>query len=431
MSEVIDVVTLPTLHGGQVEAWRRRSRFFAVRCGRRWGKTTFGITWACDGAVKGEPVGWFAPDYKRMSEVYEVAKEILGPVLERKSKTAGEIRTDTGGGVDFWTLEDETAGRGRKYKRAIVDEAAFTNDKTMFDTTWRKAMRPTLVDLRGACMALSNTNGENDQNFFWRICNQPEHGFTTYHAPSSSNPLLPPEELAALKLSEHPLVWLQEYEAEFVDWSGVAFFEKAKMLVHGAAVAMPIICDCVFATIDTATKTGRKNDGTGVTYWALLGTAHPLGYKLAILDWDVQQIEGDLLIEWLPSVFVRLEELARECRARMGSVGAWIEDKNSGTILLQQAARLGMNAHVIDSRLTGLGKSERAINVSGYVYRGEVKFTGQAFDKVTIYKGNARNHLLRQVLDFRIGDQDKDKEDDLLDTFTYGISIGLGDSGGF
>jgi hypothetical protein len=29
-----------------------------------------------------------------------------------------------------------------------------------------------------------------------------------------------------------------------------------------------------------------------------------------------------------------------------------------------------------------MGKDERALNVSGYVYRGEVKYTDQAFNKV-------------------------------------------------
>jgi hypothetical protein len=81
------------------------------------------------------------------------------------------------------------------------------------------------------------------------------------------------------------------------------------------------------------------------------------------LDWDIAQIEGALLETWLPEVFARLEELARLCRARSGSIGAFIEDKNSGTILLQQALRRQMPAHPIDSKLTAMGKDERAISV--------------------------------------------------------------------
>jgi hypothetical protein len=43
-------------------------------------------------------------------------------------------------------------------------------------------------------------------------------------------------------------------------------------------------------------------------------------------------------------VFDRLEELAQLCQARHGLLGAFIEDKNSGTILLQQVLRRGIPA---------------------------------------------------------------------------------------
>jgi hypothetical protein len=153
--------------------------------------------------------------------------------------------------------------------------------------------------------------------------------------------------------------------------------------------------------------------------------------SLFVLDWDVVQIEGAMLETWLPQVFARLEELARLCHARRGSIGAFIEDKNSGTILHQQAQRRQMPAHAIDSKLTALGKDERAISVSGYVHRELVKYTDRAFEKTVIYKRHVRNHLLDQVESFRIGDRGSDREDDLLDTFCYGIALALGNGEGF
>jgi hypothetical protein len=153
--------------------------------------------------------------------------------------------------------------------------------------------------------------------------------------------------------------------------------------------------------------------------------------SLFVLDWDVVQIEGAMLETWLPAVFARLEELARLCRARNGSIGAFIEDKNAGTILLQQALRRQMSARAIDSKLTAMGKDERAISVSGYVHRELVKYTDRAFDKTVIYKRQSRNHLLAQVESFRVGDRASDREDDLLDTFCYGIALALGNSEGF
>jgi hypothetical protein len=90
-----------------------------------------------------------------------------------------------------------------------------------------------------------------------------------------------------------------------------------------------------------------------------------------------------------------------------------------------------MPAQAIDSKLTAVGKDERAISVSGYVFRGEVKYTEHAFHKTITYKRRSKNHLMDQVESFRVGDKDNKREDDLLDTFCYGIALALGDNKGF
>jgi hypothetical protein len=423
-------VVLPTMHTGQVSAFHARTRFSAVRCGRRWGKTIYGETLTADTAIKGYPVGIFAPDYKILSETYHEMLEMLEPVVKRASQQKGVIRLKTGGRLDFWSLDNERAGRSRKYKLAWIDEGAYT--KPNAQGIWEKSIRPTLLDLAGSALVTSNTNGVSPENFFWAICNDKTLGFSEYHAPTHSNPYLPAEELVKLQAENHPLVYAQEYLAEFVDWSGVQFFELAKLLGPGGqAVPLPVQGVAgVYAIIDSAVKDGRAHDGTGVSYWAKVPNGSE--YKLVCLDWDLVQIEGSMLIEWIPQVFKRLEELAAATRARFGSLGAWIEDKASGTILLQQAARRGWKAHPIPSKLTSVGKDERAINVSGYVHQAQVKFSAPAYDKVSMFKSSTRNHLLSQVLGFRVGDKNAaTRADDLLDTFTYAIAIGLGNTEGF
>lgn len=77
---------------------------------------------------------------------------------------------------------------------------------------------------------------------------------------------------------------------------GAAFFPSDKLLVDGRGVEYPSICDCVFATVDTATKTGKEHDGTAVIFWAYSSQDYGVGAKpLIILDWDIKQIEGALL----------------------------------------------------------------------------------------------------------------------------------------
>jgi phage terminase large subunit-like protein len=443
-------LSLGTMHSGQVAAyWNLQPhRFKALRCGRRFGKTDFGKIWISQRLVLGWECAWFAPQHMTWSEVYSELANTLQPILERGSKGSAVMRMKTGGRLDFWSLENAIAGRGKRYRRVVIDEAAFTKDgdnKTdgSMMELWEKAIKPTLYDYGGEALVCSNSAGKNPDNFFYNICTDSQYGFKEFHATTIDNPLLPKRPrsespsawldrrkqfLADLIKDNDPLVYAQEYLAEFVDWAGVSFFARENLLEQGQPVPYPVRCDCVFAVIDTASKTGTDNDATAVTFFA---QDHTGRFPLMILDWDIVQIEGALLEKWLPTVFERLEELSRLCRARRGSVGAWIEDKNSGTILLQQALRRQMPARAIESQLTAVGKDERAISVSGYVYRGNVKYTDHAFNKTTVYKQKSRNHLVDQIESFRIGDNEKIREDDLLDTFCYGIALALGDEKGF
>ncbi len=422
----IRTVGLPEFHEGQVAAFSIPARFKALRCGRRWGKTAFLKTIACDFAMRGALVGWFVPNYRYASESYTEIEAILDTSITSSSRNLGVINTNTGGRVELWTLEDEKAGRSRRYHLVIIDEAAFT--KPNMTAIWEKAIRPTLLDYRGAAIVASNTNGINEENFFWRICNLPQYGFQEYHAPSHNNPFLPADELERLERDNHPLVYAQEYLAEFVDWSGESFFSLTNLLTDGKPEPFPQRCLYVFATMDTAVKTGKENDGTGVIYWAyeILGDEK----WLKIIDYEYMQIEGSMLEMWLPVVYRNLDEYAGKCGARLGHRGCFIEDKASGSILLQQARRRMFPVGEMPQKLTQLGKAERAINVSGYVFRGQVKILQTAYDRVMTYKQVTKNHLLGQVLAFRVGDVE-DRADDLLDAFTYGVAIALGDWEGF
>jgi hypothetical protein len=453
-------VVLPTLHTGQVRALlasnaseRQLSitpdfndnaggKRKAVRCGRRWGKTAFGQVWLGDGAIKGHPTAIFAPDYKRMSEVFEEMKTTLKPVTVKRggaNKTDGVIRLVTGGRIDFWTLEDENAGRSRKYKRVVLDECAFAKANMM--QVWNRAIEPTLLDLNGDCMATSNTNGIDPDNFLWQICNEPKNGFIEVHEPTWSNPHVPgrlPDQTdeehqahrdayyARLKARTHPLVFAQEYEAEFVDWSGAAFFTTDKWLgPDGLPLPDPTNMDTVFAVVDSAVKTGTNNDGTAVVYF---GRNKYAGTPLYILDWDIIQIEGASLYPWLEGVFANLSAMAKRYGAREGVRGVWVEDKASGSILLQQARKMRSDVFPIGGSWLTLGKDERALAVSSYHYQGTTKILRCAYDKVTLYKGAHRNHLIGQIAGFRIGDKDAAKRaDDLLDSYVHGLELAFGD----
>ena len=418
-------IVLPKLHRGQYAALRTPGRFKVLRCGRRWGKTVYAISLLATAAFRGQSVGYFTPEYKFMLETYYELEKILFPVIEQSSKVDGVIRLKTDGRIDFWTLNNPHAGRSRKYHGTFIDEAAFAGPD-MIDI-WQRAIMPTLLDYRGTAWVASTPNGADEDNFFYRICTDDSFGFTEFHAPTHNNPLMPKDELERLERESMPLVYRQEYLAEFVDWNGVSFFHLDNMLVDGKPVPWPSRTGQIYAIIDTAMKDGMDHDGTGVLYIARDRYLPP---KLTVLDWSLDQIQGASLEEWLPLVFRRMNELAEICHAREGVMGAFIEDKGSGTVLLQQARKRGLKAFALPQALTALGKEARALSVSAYYHKGEMKISQYAFDKVSRFKGVQKNHFISQFCGFRMGDHDPKRADDLLDCGTCALAIGCGDGRG-
>lgn len=422
------------LHPRQREIYQQLGLRNVLRCGRRFGKTELLETTFSKRAILGRKIGWFGPDYKIARPSYTRLLRMLGDgLVAHASKTESIIELKTGGSIEFWTLDNEDAGRSRDYDDAVIDEASLV--KKGLREIVEQAIMPTLLDRRGTLTMAGTPKGIDPENFFYAACTDPkltfsalnEVGFHEFYAPTRDNPTLDPVGVAALQDEYPPLVYQQEYLAEFVDWSGEAFFALPSLLDEsGSPYAAPARCDAVLTTIDSATKTGREHDGTAVCYWAYKRWPAP---ELYLLDWDIVQIEGALLETWLPSVFKTAEDWARVTGSASGSLGAWIEDMASGMILIQQAQKRGWPARAIDSKLTSLGKDERAISVSGYVYRRQVKMTVHAYEKLTNYKGQTANHFRKQVIGFRIGL--KDQDDDLLDCFAYGIALTLGDAQGF
>jgi len=376
-------------------------------------------TIAANYALHQKKVGLFTPEYKQLSEPFIALKYMLASMIETANKNDGTIRLKGGGVIDFWTLNDnELAGRGREYDLVCIDEAAFTKADQMINI-WNKSIKPTMLTTRGSAWVFSTPNGVQQDNFFYRLWHDPEMGFQKFHAPTSTNPYVPPDELEKERLANHPLVWQQEFLAEFISWESAAFFKLDFFLVDGKPVPFPEKCDAVFAVLDTAVKSGTQHDATAVLYCA---TSQLHGPKLVWLDYEMYNIEAASLEYLAPRILEKLEALAAQCKARNGSVGMLVEDTAGGTILLQQARSQGWPIKALDSKLTQKGKDERALIAGGPAFRGDCKISQPCFDKTMEWRGRTLNHLLQQVTGFRIGDKDAYKRaDDLLDTACYSI----------
>jgi hypothetical protein len=206
-------------------------RFNVVACGRRFGKTTLGINLAIEPALRGLPVGWFSPSYKSLIEVWRDAQRVLAPVTLGKSVQDKRIDLITGGVVEFWSLDNPDVARGRKYARVNLDEAAMVKG---LKERWQAAIRPTLTDYKGDAYFLSTPKGID---FFYECFTRgqdpayPE--WASWHMPTTANPYIDPREVEAARTELPEMVFLQEYEAQFLQDEGAVFRNIAACL-HSA-----------------------------------------------------------------------------------------------------------------------------------------------------------------------------------------------------
>lgn len=427
------------LHAAQSRVWTEGSehQYNVVRCGRRWGKTAILGNIATSYAtssfketggerLQGGRVGIFTAEYRQQQEIFDYLEEALLPLIKSKSRSDGRIILKSRGRIDFWvTNNNPLAGRGREYDVVLIDEAAFTKSPEMLEEIWPKSIKPTLLTRRGRAWVFSTPNGNDDLNFFYAACCDKALGFHEHHAPTSSNPHVPPDELEKERKSNDPRVFQQEFDAEFIDWSKDALLDIEAWLEDGKPVAIPTTCDMIFAVSDTALKGGTENDGTGFVYFAYEQTY--TAPRVTIVDWDITQIKASLLPEYMPTVYGNLERLAQICRPRLGSQGVFMEDAAMGAILNQKADSEGWDMKPIKSALTSKGKDERAVLASGHHYLGKCKIAQEAHAKAVTFKQATANHLMKQVAGFHLADPKAHKRaDDLFDCYTYGLIIAFG-----
>lgn len=214
-------ITLPRPLPWQSDVAAHAARFNVLAVGRRAGKTTFGIDRSVAPDVLALPVGWFSPTYKDMLEVWRELSMRVAGIASRVNASERRIEYLTGGLIEFWSLDNPNASRGRKYKRVVIDEAAFVPN--LLDA-WNYAIRPTLADYQGDAWILSTPKGHNG---FWQMygwgqdTDQPD--WRSWQLSSSVNPRINQSELDEMQRNLPERVYQQEILAHFIDDAGGVF----------------------------------------------------------------------------------------------------------------------------------------------------------------------------------------------------------------
>jgi hypothetical protein len=163
--------------------------------------------------LEGHPTGYFAPTYKLLKGTFDACYKALEPVIVKKHDQQ-MLELITGGSLEFWSLDKPNAGRSRKYKRTVVDEAAFVKDLW---SSWTESIRPTLTDLKGDAWFMSTPKGKND---FFKLYNRgvsEEENWMSWQMSTYTNPFIDASEIDDARRDLPALAFSQEYLAEFND----------------------------------------------------------------------------------------------------------------------------------------------------------------------------------------------------------------------
>lgn len=217
-------VELPRPHAGQLRVYRERKRFNVIRCGRRWGKTTFGEIIGSETAIEGKNLGWFAPTYKYLLEPWRDFCKTLRPIIATKNEQEKRIELVTGGVIDFWSTDTDDPARGRKYHRVVVDECGIMGNLL---EVWMAAIRPTLADYRGDAFFLGTPKGRRQFAELFARGEQGAEDWAAFAAKTIDNPRIDPREIEAARRDLPEQVFRQEFEGIPADDGGNPFGIKA------------------------------------------------------------------------------------------------------------------------------------------------------------------------------------------------------------
>lgn len=219
----------------------------------------------CKAALEGKPAAWFAPTYKQASPVFRELQLRLKPVISRQDKQERHIALITGGEIDVWSLDGPDAGRGRAYRRVVIDEAAIVPN---LRDAWQQSIRAQLTDYQGDAWFLSTPKGIASpfHELFQRGRDPLQTEWAAWHMPTSTNPHMLASEIESARADLTDLAFAQEYLAEFVTWEGAVFRR-----ILDAVMPCPEHIPAAVIGVDW----GRVNDYT--VFVALSATGHVLG----------------------------------------------------------------------------------------------------------------------------------------------------------
>jgi len=196
------------------------ARFRVVVAGRRFGKTYLSTTELLRYAALGRNrnVWYVAPTYKAAKDIaWDMLKDEVPKGWIRKiNESELSMRLVNGSVISLKGAEKPDNLRGRSVDFVVLDEFA-----DMKPETWTEVLRPSLSDKQGHALFIGTPKG---RNHFYDLWTQDLDDWASFQFTTLEGGNVPDYEIEAAKRDLDERTFKQEYEAAFVNYSGIIYY---------------------------------------------------------------------------------------------------------------------------------------------------------------------------------------------------------------
>jgi len=171
-----------------------------------------------------------APTRDQVKRIYwnDIKKLVPLKFLAKPPNESNLILTGKNGAeLHLLGLDKPERIEGSPWDHGVVDEIG-----NVKPTAWQENIRPALSDRRGGCDFIGVPEGRNHYYKMAQKAKADKTGEWGYYHWISAD-ILPPEEIEAARQDLDELVYQQEYEASFINFSGMAYYNYDEKLHVG------------------------------------------------------------------------------------------------------------------------------------------------------------------------------------------------------
>lgn len=203
------------------------SRFRVVVAGRRFGKTFLSTYELLKHALqnKSQNCWYIAPTYKAAKEIAwnMLVDAIPDGYITKKNESSLSINLRNGSTISLKGAEKPDNLRGRALDFCVLDEFA-----DMRPEAWHEVLRPSLSDRKGSALFIGTPKGRNHFYDLWTRGGDGQESWEAFQYTTIQGGNVDAGEIEAAKNDLDERTFQQEYEARFVNYSGIIYYSFSR-----------------------------------------------------------------------------------------------------------------------------------------------------------------------------------------------------------